>query len=269
MVSLSDLLASVSADQMLSVPQTLAALGLAYGGGILASLTPCVYPMIPITVSVIGGMGDAGTAGARPRRAWHELWMRGIAYVGGMALVYSFLGVLAGVSGRVFGSFTNTPAWYLGLGILFAFASLAMMDVIPFDPAIWWDGLKRRARKLVGKSGGRSASLQEPRKEMTWVGAFSLGASSGFIAAPCTTPVLTTILAAIAKTQSVGLGFGLMLFFSLGLGTILLLIAAFAGAVRFLPRSGGWMNRVKVASGLILLAFSGYLIYRSGQLGGI
>jgi thiol:disulfide interchange protein DsbD len=104
---------------------------------------------------------------------------------------------------------------------------------------------------------------------MTVLSAFVLGASSGFIAAPCTTPVLTSILAYIAKTQSVGLGFGLMLSFSLGLGTLLLVIAAFTGALQVLPKSGQWMKTIKIVSGLILLAFAEYLIFRSGCLGGI
>ena len=101
------------------------------------------------------------------------------------------------------------------------------------------------------------------------MGAFTLGASSGFIAAPCTTPVLTSILAYIAKTQSISLGLGLMFFFSLGLGTLLLIIAGFAGAITVLPRSGQWMKTIKTLSGLMLLVFAQYLIYRAGTLGGL
>ena len=100
------------------------------------------------------------------------------------------------------------------------------------------------------------------------MGAFFLGASSGFIAAPCTTPVLTGILAYIAKTQSIGVGFLLMTSFSLGLGTLLIGISAFTGALQILPKSGEWMKTIKVGSGLILLAFAEYLIYRAGIAGG-
>ena len=95
-----------------------------------------------------------------------------------------------------------------------------------------------------------------------------LGASSGFIAAPCTTPVLTSILAFIAKTQSVGLGLALMVAFSLGLGTLLMIIAGFTGALQLMPRSGHWMKRIKTLSGIILLGFAEYLIYRGGAMGG-
>ena len=96
-----------------------------------------------------------------------------------------------------------------------------------------------------------------------------MGASSGFIAAPCTTPVLTVILGYIARTQSIGLGLALMVAFSFGLGTLLVLIAMFTGALQVLPRSGAWLRTVKTVSGLALLAFAEYLIYRSGQLGGL
>src|SRR5687767_4678449 len=83
----------------------------AYVGGILSSLTPCVYPMIPITIGVVGGLNDS-------RSRWSRLLLRSSAYVLGMTLVYSFLGVIAGLSGRVFGSFTQTFGWYLTLGVI-------------------------------------------------------------------------------------------------------------------------------------------------------
>ncbi|MGK5082437.1 cytochrome c biogenesis protein CcdA [Bdellovibrionota bacterium FG-1] len=245
----------------LTLGQTFIALGLAYVGGILASLTPCVYPMIPITVSVVGGFGRA------KKYRLSEVWLRGLAYVGGMTVIYSFLGVLAGLTGRVFGSFTNTPGWYLSLGIIMTLAALMMLDIIPFDPQVGWEGIKRRFGKPTPHHHHPHNDAHE--KEATLIGAFTLGASSGFIAAPCTTPVLTSILAYIAKTQSIGLGLGLMFFFSLGLGTILLIIAGFAGAMTVLPRSGQWMKTIKMFSGFLLLGFAEYLIYIAGTHGGL
>jgi cytochrome c-type biogenesis protein len=255
---LSNLLAP--ADGTLSVMQALAAVGLAYLGGILSSLTPCVYPMIPITVGVVGGLGPT-------RRSWREVGMRSAAYVAGMSAIYSFLGVAAGLTGKVFGTLTNTAGWYFGLGLVLTLAALVMLDVLPFDPAVWWGSIKRRFAPRSPER--RTAPIAQAPKEMTVLGAFALGASSGFIAAPCTTPVLTSILAYIAKTQSIGLGLSLMVAFSFGLGTLLLVIAAFTGALQILPRSGGWMKTVKLLSGLILLLFAEYLIYRAGQVGGL
>ena len=231
------------------------AAGVAYLGGILSSLTPCIYPMIPITVSVAGG-------GTGLNRSWKKTLLGGASYVLGMTLVYSFLGVAAGLTGKVFGSMTNTPGWYLGLSLLMTVAALVMMNVLPFDPQMTWERLKRT---LVG---GARRPHRPAGTEMSWLGAFALGASSGFIAAPCTTPVLTAILAYVAKTQSAATGLFLMTAFSLGLGTILMVIATSAGALKILPRSGGWMERVKIASGLVLLGFALYLMYRAGALGG-
>jgi cytochrome c-type biogenesis protein len=232
----------------------LLALSLAYLGGILSSLTPCIYPMIPITVGVVGGV-----RGPHEERSTRSVVVRGIAYVLGMALIYSFLGVLAGLTGQVFGTMTNTSGWYLGLGIIMTIAALMMMDVLPIDP----QAILERIKRAMGVGGG---SKKNNEKEATIAGAFLLGASSGFIAAPCTTPVLTAILGYIAQSQSVIFGLGLMLFFALGLGTILLLIAAFAGSLQRLPRAGAWMNRIKIASGIVILAFAEYLIYRAGQV---
>ncbi len=256
----------------LGLGQSLIALVIAYMGGLLSSLTPCVYPMIPITVSVIGGMGGSGNKGNQvlKKRPWKDVCFRGLAYVGGMTMIYSFLGVIAGVSGKVFGSFTNHWSWYISLGVILTASSLVMLEVLPFDPAVWWDHLWGQFRRKVlnQKPSPRSSRLIQSAPEMTLAGAFLLGASSGFVAAPCTTPVLTSILAYIAKTQSIGLGFLLMFSFSLGLGTLLLVIASFAGALQVLPRSGHWMKKIKTASGLILLAFGEYLIYRAGSSGG-
>jgi thiol:disulfide interchange protein DsbD len=243
---------------------TLLALLVAYLGGILASLTPCVYPMIPITVSIVGGMGPT-------RKTWKEISTRGMSYVAGMTLIYSFLGVLAGVSGKVFGSMTNTSGWYLFLGLVMTVASLWMMDLFYFDPAVFWSGIKRNWIHRQAQATHPLPHRSHPHNsdDSTWIGAFFLGASSGFIAAPCTTPVLTGILAYIAKTQSVGLGFCLMVSFSLGLGTLLLAVTLFTGSLQLLPKSGQWMKTIKIGSGLILLAFAELLIYRAGTSGGL
>jgi cytochrome c-type biogenesis protein len=237
----------------------LLAVGIAYLGGVLSSLTPCIYPMIPITVSVVGGFGPAHLE-PRSRPSWHQIVLRGTAYVLGMTLIYSILGVIAGLTGKVFGALTNTPGWYIALGTVMTLAALMMMDVIPFDPQMWIERLKTRV-------GGPRKSVKPAHPvEMGFFGALALGASSGFIAAPCTTPVLTAILGFIAETKSVGLGLTLMIAFSLGLGTLLLVIATFAGALERLPRSGKWMKTIKVGSGFILLLFAQYLVFKAGTL---
>jgi cytochrome c-type biogenesis protein len=237
-----------------SIGGGLFALGLAYIGGVLSSLTPCIYPMIPITVGVVGGLQTKNE-----KRNTKAVLTRGLAYVLGMAIIYAFLGVLAGITGQVFGTFTNTSGWYLTLGIIMTLAALNMIDVIPFDPQAWLDRIKR-------SFGVKPKPHASHDKEATLVGAFVLGASSGFIAAPCTTPVLTAILGYIAQSKSVVFGLGLMMFFAFGLGTILILIAAFAGSLEKLPRAGAWMNKIKVFSGILILAFAEYLIFKAGKI---
>jgi len=225
---------------------------IAYLGGILSSLTPCIYPMIPITISVVGGIRGKHD---QPR----TVMARGFAYVMGMAIIYAFLGVAAGITGKVFGTLTNTAGWYLSLGAIMTFASLMMMDVLPFDP----QAMLERVKRAVGLA---RESKSNTEKEATIAGAFALGASSWFIAAPCTTPVLTAILGYIAQTQSVLLGLGLMLSFAFGLGTILMLIVFFAGKLTSLPKAGAWMNRIKIASGILILIFAQYLFFNAGKI---
>lgn len=224
---------------------------LAYAGGLLASLTPCVYPMIPITISVVGGTGG------KKRPAFRTLVINATAYVLGMTAVYAFLGVLAGLTGQLFGSFTQSFGWYLGLGILLTLAALSMLDVIPLDPQ---SIISRLGRLFGSKVHGPSV-----KKDMSSLAAFGLGASSGVIASPCTTPILAAILGYIAKTQSVGIGLLLMTGFALGIGTLLFAVAIFAGALERLPKSGAWMTRIKWGSGLLLLFFAEYLFYLAGR----
>lgn len=232
--------------------QIFIAVGVAYLGGVASSFTPCIYPMIPITVSMVGGVSVQ-------KNRWRAVVIRTLVYIGGMALVYSFLGVIAGASGKIFGAATNTSGWYIALGVIITGAALWMMDVIEFDPQVW-------VSRLIAFVRRSPKPPQHPTLAETTLGAaFVLGVSSGFIAAPCTTPVLAAILAYVAKTQSVELGFFLMVAFSLGLGTLLMVIALFTNAIESLPRSGAWMKKVKHLSGIILLVFAQYLIYRAGQ----
>jgi thiol:disulfide interchange protein len=103
-------------------------------------------------------------------------------------------------------------------------------------------------------------------QEESILSAFILGASSGFIAAPCTTPVLTTILGYIATQHSVGLGTALMFSFALGLGTILVLVGTFTGALKVLPKSGAWLTVMKNASGYLIMGLGLYYVFKAGKL---
>lgn len=243
-----------------TIIQILLATLVAYAGGVLSSFTPCVYPMIPITVGVIGGLQESNSVpfGTKP---WKRVLARTAAYLGGMVFVYSFLGVAASLTGKIFGTFTNTSAWYLILGGILTFSALTMAELIPFDPITWTNAILDKFKKHKGHSHHHVTHTAE-----TLWSAAGLGASSGILSSPCTTPVLTVILAFIAKSQSVVIGLSLMVGFSLGLGSLLILISLFTGALQILPRSGKWMKTVKVVSGVILLIFGEYLIFKAGTL---
>ncbi|HRK01194.1 MAG TPA: cytochrome c biogenesis protein CcdA [Oligoflexia bacterium] len=223
---------------------------LAYLGGILSSFTPCIYPMIPITLGLIGGSTE---------RSVKDGWILSTFYVLGMACVYTVLGLAASLSGQIFGSMTNTTGWYLTLGVILAVSSLWMLDVIKFDPNVWIQNVSRKFSK-------KTHTPRPDENDASLLGAFTLGASSGFIAAPCTTPVLTTILAHIATERSVGMGMLLMFSFALGLGTILVAIGTFAGAMKVLPKSGRWLSHIKVLSGVLILALGMYYVFKAGTL---
>lgn len=241
----SELKMSLEAGGLLSA---VLAILLAYLGGILSSFTPCIYPMIPITM---------GFMGAASERNVKRGWFLSSLYVLGMAMVYTILGLIASLSGRIFGSMTNTTGWYLSLGVIMALCSMWMMDIIQFDPNVWLSKFSARKNKL---------NPVDAKEGATAIGAFVLGASSGFIAAPCTTPVLTTILSYIATQGSIVLGMLLMFFFALGLGTILVAVGTFTTALKILPKSGKWLETVKKASGFLILGFGMYFIFKAGVL---
>jgi len=242
---------SQSFTQGLSLSSVFLGILVCYLGGVLSSLTPCVYPMIPITLSMVGGIQES-------KRSWKTLLLRSLFYILGMALIYAFLGVFAGLSGKIFGTFTQTATWNIFLGIVLSFSALWMLEVIEMDPSRWFYSWSARGKKMESPGEVQTNNLV----------AFSLGATSGFVAAPCTTPVLMAILGFIAQTQSILLGFLFMIAFAFGLGTLLLVLALFAGSFQVLPRSGKWLKLLKILSGFILLGLAHYLFYQAGLLGG-
>jgi thiol:disulfide interchange protein DsbD len=216
--------------------------------------------MIPITIGFIGGANE---------RSIKTGWVLSSFYVFGMAAVYAALGLVASLSGKIFGSLTNTPGWYLFIAAIMALCSLWMFDIIKFDPNVWLARHRRRrqhAKPHPGQKSPAEATRQNPPAEATVLEAFLLGATSGFIAAPCTTPILTTILSYIATQKSIVFGTLLMYFFAIGMGTVLVIIGTFTGAVKLLPKSGRWLQIVKICSGLLILALSGYFLYKAGTL---
>lgn len=219
----------------------LAALPLLFTAGIATSLTPCIYPMIPITAGVLGGAGAAGRS--RKRTAVVTL-----CYVLGLALVYATLGLIAGMSGTLFGTISANRWSNLFFGNLLLVAALAMFDVIPIRAptrVVAW------AARLGGDSLG---------------GAFLMGATSGLVAAPCGAPAFAAVLTWVAATQNAVWGFICLFIFSLGMTAVLVLVGLLSGSVAAMPRSGLWMVWIKRVAGAVMLLMAEYYFVKAGQV---
>jgi len=199
-------------------------------GGLLVSLTPCVYPMIAITVSVFGARES--------KSKLHGLGLSS-AFVLGIVTMFVPLGVSAGLSGALFGSALQSPWVLTGIACLFAAMAASMFGA--FEVALPAALTNRLAS--VGGIGPR--------------GAFGLGLVCGLIAAPCTGPVLTGILTWIAQSRSPLAGASAMTAFSLGLGFPFLLVGTFAVQ---LPKSGRWMLHVKSVLAIVLAVVALYYL---------
>lgn len=244
----SDISNLLSSNPVLAVPAV-------FVGGVLTSLTPCIYPMIPITVSIVGGQtigaGDAigtgeGVAGARPKGRTLALTL---SYVVGLALVYALLGLIAGLTGTLFGSISTNPWLYFAMANLLLIFALAMLDVLPVRVP---QAVLRRANE-AGRSGGVA-------------GAFAMGAVSGLVAAPCGAPVMAAVLTWVSLTQSALLGFIYLFVFSLGMTALLVAVGLSAGLLARLPRAGVWMIWIKRGFALLMIAVAQYYLIQMGKL---
>jgi cytochrome c-type biogenesis protein len=221
--------------------QPLTALLVLFGAGLATSLTPCVYPMIPITAGILGGAGSS-------RRSRGRTAMLTGVYVLGLALVYSVLGLLAALTGTLFGTVSSNPWAYFIMGNLLLVFGLALLDVFtvnaPARLASW-------AGRLAGNSVG---------------GVFALGATSGLVAAPCGAPAFAAVLTFVSTTGSAWLGFVYLFVFSLGLTALLIAVGLFSGTLAALPRAGRWTLWIKRAGGVLLLVMAEYYFVKMGTV---
>lgn len=229
-----DLAATLSDRPALALP-------LLFTGGVLTSLTPCIYPMIPITAAIVGGQTLGGAA---PRKRVVGLTL---AYVLGLSLVYALLGLVAGLSGSVFGAVSSNPWMSFVMANALVVTALMMIDVVPVPVP---RRLLARAASLEG--GGR------------YGGTLAMGAASGLVAAPCGAPVMGAVLGWVAATQSAVLGFAYLFAFSLGMSALLVAVGLSAGAVVRLPRAGAWMLWVKRGFALVMLGAAEYYLITMG-----
>jgi thiol:disulfide interchange protein DsbD len=221
----------------------LTAIPLLFVAGLLTSFTPCVYPMIPITVALVG-RESLGTTGWN----WRPLALT-LSYVFGVAVVYALLGLIAGLSGTIFGTISSNPWLYFLQANVLLLAGLFMLDAFTFSlPASTMEWASR-----VG-SGGH------------YGGAFAMGSVSGLVAAPCGAPVMAAVLTWVTRTQSAVLGFIYLFIFSLGMCALLVAVGVSSGSISRLPRAGAWMVRVKRLFGLVMLGVAEYYLIKMGQV---
>ena len=220
-----DRLARLMAEQGL-----LFVLGAVFLAGLALNLTPCVYPMMPVTIGFFAGQAQG--AGWGRRVALPAL------YVLGMALTYSTLGVIAGLSGSLFGSALQKP--WVALVALFVAMALWMFGVFEL----------RLPGALSQVGGGRRGAL----------GALVMGLTMGVVAAPCIGPFVVGLLAFVGASGNPLLGFWLFFVLALGMGLPNLVLGIFSGALASLPRSGAWLIYAKKVMGVALLGVALYFM---------
>lgn len=205
---------------------------LVFLGGLALNLTPCVYPLIPITVGYFGGQSEGSTT---------KLFFMGILFILGLAVTYSAIGVVTSLTGAIFGALLQNPIVILIIvGIMLAL-SLSMFGVYEF----------KLPDSLVNKAGGAKAGL---------FGAFFMGLTMGIVAAPCIGPFVLGLVTYVATKQDPFFGFLLFFVLAVGLGTPYLFLAVFSGKIKNLPRAGEWMDAVKHIFGFILIGMALYFL---------
>jgi thiol:disulfide interchange protein DsbD len=222
------------------------ALPVLFLAGVLTSFTPCIYPMIPITAAVVGGQSVVEGQGARPRS---RIVLLTLSYVVGLALVYSILGTIAGLTGTIFGTISSNPWLYFAMANVLIIAALALFDVIHVRVP---SGVLARA-----SSAGTAGKLS---------GSFIMGAVSGLVAAPCSAPVMAAVLTWVTTTRRGALGFIYLFVFSLGMCAVLVAVGLFSGTAARLPKAGMWMVWVKRLFALIMIGAAEYYLVKMGQL---
>jgi thiol:disulfide interchange protein DsbD len=221
------------------------AIGIFFVAGVLASLTPCVYPMIPIVVAYMGGAESAAAAsgsesGGRKRR----VVIRSLAYVLGMAVVYTALGLTAVLLGKTFGAMTQTAwAYWLVAAVLILFG-LNLFGLFEL-----------RVPDFIMKRVGTG-----PREGL--LGAGVMGATSAVVAAPCAAPIVFPLVTIIGTQGRVVFGGLAMLSFSLGLGLLVLLLGVSSGLAASVPRPGQWMVTLKKVLGVVMVLISLFFAYQ-------
>ncbi len=203
-----------------------------FAGGLALNLTPCVYPLIPITVSYFGGRSTQGKRG---------LIGHGICYIGGLALTNSLLGVIAALTGGLIGALLQNPLVLIAIASVMTAFAMSLFGFWELRLPFWL--------------------TQAASKSYTgFFGSFFMGITLGVVAAPCIGPFVLGLLTWVAAIGDPLVGFVIFFILSLGLGTPLFVLALFSGQLAKLPKSGEWMNWVRRLMGWVLIGMAAYFI---------
>ncbi|MFI5180358.1 MAG: protein-disulfide reductase DsbD family protein [Thermoanaerobaculia bacterium] len=202
-------------------------LAIVFLSGLALNLTPCVYPLIPITVGFFVRQGSGKTS---------QTFGLAFAYVLGMSVTYSALGAFAALSGSLFGAWLQKPAVLAGIAVLIVALALSMFGL--------WE---IRVPHVITDRTGSKAGV---------AGAVTMGLFVGFVAAPCIGPFVLSLLTYVAAKGSVATGLGLFFTLAMGLGLPYLVLGTVSGSLAKLPRSGEWMEAVRRVFGFALLALA-------------
>ncbi len=201
-------------------------------GGLALNLTPCVYPMIPITIGYFGGQSKGKTSGTV---------LLAFLYLLGMAVMYSALGLFASLTGSLFGSALQNPFVLVFIALVLIGLSLSMFGMYEIR-------IPARLSNVAGTS--KQGAL----------GAFLMGLTVGIVAAPCIGPFVLGLLTFVGESGNPLLGFSLFFTLAVGLGLPFVFLAILSGNISRLPKSGEWMEWVRKLFGVILLAMAVYFL---------
>ncbi len=237
-LGLSNTTSITKTDQGDSITSSLESHGLLIGlllvflGGLALNLTPCVYPLIPITIGYFGGQSEGNTK---------KLFLMGLLFVIGLALTYSVIGVVTALSGAIFGTLLQNTFVILSIVLIFLALSLSMFGVYEF----------KLPDALVAKAGGAKGG---------YFGAFFMGLTMGIVAAPCIGPFVLGLVTYVAAKGDPFFGFLMFFVLAIGLGLPYLFLAIFSGKIKNLPRAGEWMDGVKHVFGFLLIGMALYFL---------
>jgi len=210
----------------------------AFGGGVMASLTPCIYPLIPVTAAYIGSRSVASKGRG---------FILSLAYVVGIAGTYAVLGSVAALTGKLFGQLATHPLTYIAVANILILLALSMFEVFEFP----------LPQFLARPGSARPAGVG---------GAFTVGLVAGLVVSPCTAPLFGALLLFVASRRNVIFGMSLLFTFALGMGSILVAVGTFSGLIVRLPRSGRWLVTVKRVFACLMLLSGEYFLMQAGKL---